>query len=291
VDPQRLDTVLESVLTLDPDRNFDLALSEPIPWPEQSSLDTREVDQLLREAEHRGLLDGERAEGDGSISWWTGVDLTVAGLRQLGQWPPLGGEHLPGPWDGGRWGGLDRPLLADLAAKPPRGDFIFGPAGGDSADERQRWRAALRLLEAGLIDGGRQQDGIDGVRITVEGQRTLQGPQASLDRATVELRRGAKADAMTAVVEEALAELLRELAQAEGLATEKSGRAVALGNLNDQLQSAGVFDRVTHAEVELCLGVRNETNHGRGADVSETRIERAIAIVDELQGRHRMKSP
>ncbi len=71
----------------DPDQNLDLELTEPVPWEGQPSLNTSEVDQLLQEAKHEGFLGGERGEGDGSISWWSGIRLTVKGLRRLGR-PP-----------------------------------------------------------------------------------------------------------------------------------------------------------------------------------------------------------
>lgn len=106
-----------------------------------------------------------------------------------------------------------------------------------------------------------------------------------LDRALVELRRGAKADAMTAAVDEALAHLLRALAAARGLPTKQNGKEIRLNNLADQLKKAGAFQRDSHAEIEMCLALRNETDHGRGANVSATRIERAIETVRELEDR------
>lgn len=278
-----LDPLLSSLLERDPDQNLDLELTEPVPWEGQPSLNTSEVDQLLQEAKHEGFLGGERGEGDGSISWWSGIRLTVKGLRRLGQWPPDGGEHLPGRWDEGVWGDVDRPLLLEFATNPPHDGFLFGPEGGDSAEERERWKAVMRLLSGRLIDGDVQQGGLDRVRITVKDHRALDGPATPLDRAVVELRRGAKAEAMTAVVDEALAELLRELARDHGLPIEQNGKPIRLNNLADQLKAAGVFGRDVHSEVEVCLALRNKTNHGQGAQISDTRIERAIGIVRELQ--------
>jgi|AntDryMetagUQ889_1029465.scaffolds.fasta_scaffold18157_2 hypothetical protein len=219
------------------------------------------------------------------MSWWSNICLTVDGLRRLGEWPPAGGEHLPGPWDNGVWGERDRSLLDELATSPPHADFLHGPEGGDSAQERDRWRVVLRLLSAGLIAGGLQRGGLDGVRLTVEGRRALDGPTGPLDRAVVELRRGAKAEAMTAVVDEALADLLRKLAAVKGVPTEQNGKPWLLSNLADRLLAAGAFARDSHAEVQMCLALRNETDHGRGVGVSEPRIARAIETARELGDR------
>jgi len=143
----------------------------------------------------------------------------------------------------------------------------------------------LRLLSAGLIAGGLQRGGLDGVRLTVEGRRALDGPTGPLDRAVVELRRGAKAEAMTAVVDEALADLLRKLAAVKGVPTEQNGKPWLLSNLADRLLAAGAFARDSHAEVQMCLALRNETDHGRGVGVSEPRIARAIETARELGDR------
>lgn len=239
----------------------------------------------MQEGQHQGLLAGERREGAGDACWWSQVSLTVDGFRRLGQWPPEGGEHLPGPWNEGVWATSDRPLLSDLERDPPHHDFLFRPAFGDSIEEWERWRSAERLFSAGMIDGERQQEGFALVRVTLEGQRTLAGPTAPLDRALAELRRGAKAEAMTACVEEALAELLRGVAHHVGVSAETKGRPARLGNLADQLKAEGAFGSGVHAEIGVCLALRNETNHGRGAEVLDTQIERAIEIVRELQSR------
>ena len=90
---------------------------------------------------------------------------------------------------------------------------------------------------------------------------------------------------MTAVVEEALAGLLRELATVKRVPTEQNGKPRPLSNLADQLLAAGAFGRDSHAEIQMCLALRNETDHGRGAGVSEPRIARAIEIARELDDR------
>jgi hypothetical protein len=280
-----LDVVLSKLLELDPARNFDLELCEPVPWEGASDLTTDEVDRLLQEGQHQGLLGGERREGAGSTCWWSQVRLTVGGLRRLGQWPPVGGEHLPGPWEDGLWATVDRRVLSELATSPPHHGMLFAPVFGDGIDQWKRWRAAERLLSADLIDGECQQGGLALVRVTLAGHRALAGPTAPIDRAVAELRRGAKVEAMTACVEEALADLLRGLAGKAGIPTEDKGRPVRLGNLADQLKSQGAFGSGVHAEIGVCLALRNETNHGGGAEVWETQIERVIGMVRDLQGR------
>lgn len=126
---ENLDDLLSALVEHDPDRSIDLELAEPVPWGPSAALDTSQVDDLLREGLHQGVVDGQRQLGDGRSAWWSLVSLTVDGLRRLGQWPPAGGEHLPGPWDEGVWGTRDHPLLSELDASPPHADFLMGPEG------------------------------------------------------------------------------------------------------------------------------------------------------------------
>ena len=97
MDPKALDKLLLSLLDRDSNMNFDLELTDPIPWEGDPSLSSREADLLLQEGKHQGLLEGERGEGDGSMSWWSNVCLTVDGLRQFGEWLRRGENIFPAP--------------------------------------------------------------------------------------------------------------------------------------------------------------------------------------------------
>ena len=97
-----------------------------------------ELAAILHHAEDDGYVAADH-EDRGGMELWTGVRLTLAGLRALGEWPPAAAEYRPGPWDGRRWGTVSRPLLADLAANPPQGGVMLKHLGGDPAEDWQRW--------------------------------------------------------------------------------------------------------------------------------------------------------
>ena len=265
--------VLSALGPRDVRATFALAVSEPTPWERDSTLDTRYVDQLLREARDQALVAGEVHEGDGSVHHWQ-IGVTVAGLRAIGEWPPSGGEFLPGPWDEATWGQIDRPVLQEMADAPPYHGFVFRPSFGDPEEEHARWAAICRLRSAGLLGGDFQMGGLDGVRVTIAGKRALDGAGDPIERAQVELARGAKVEALNVAVEEVLAPLLRELRPAD------AGR---LSTLNEGLKRDGVLAEHERAEIAWCLALRNTTHHGRAATVSEHQIERAIHAIAEMR--------
>lgn len=274
--------VLKSLLRHDSLGTLELPLNPPEDWDGGASINTAEVAGLLREAYDHGYVHGQPAEGDGSLVHWFGLELTVPALRELGEWPPRGGEHLPGDWDNRLWGKEDRPVLAELESSPPHSNYVFAVLGEDTVDGR--WRSVRRLHGAGLLGGDLQPEGLQDMRVTTAGKRALgTGHVDPLDRAHIELRRGAKAEAMTAAVEEVLAPLLRGGAQKLGIATEQNGQPVPLGAVNDQLKAAGAYSKSVRAEIAWCLALRNDTSHGRGATVSTSRIERAIEAIRELR--------
>lgn len=241
----------------------------------------------LREAEANGLVTAlDRAPGDGSIACWVGLRATVAGLRAIGDWPPIGMEHLPGRWDEGRWGQRVLPRLRELADAGPALNFEHQPHSeqpGDDAD--WSWRSTLDLMEAGLITGDLQSGGVSDLIVTSEGMRAAAGvADDPLDRAVAELHRGAKADAMTAAVEEGLGRVVRGLAESHGVATTEGAKSkpVLLSELNNHLRRVA-YDESWGAEIAGWLAIRNETNHGRGEPVSPERILRVIAGVHEFR--------
>ncbi len=142
-------------------RDWPTSLSlEPDVDPGFEAMSAYEVDAALREALHRGLLDGERKTYAGPEVLWSNPRLRIEGLEHLGEWPPSGGEHLPGPWDDAYWGQHALPALRGLVENPPSGGFVFGPEGGMSDEEWVDWYAVLRLLESRLIDGDLEEGGL-----------------------------------------------------------------------------------------------------------------------------------
>lgn len=253
-----------------------------------SDIPAHEVDAALREGVARNLAHGERATFAGSEVLWSNPRLRVEGLRHLGEWPPTGGEHLPGPWEDGYWGRRALPALRALSESPPHQGFVFGPEGGMSDEEWAEWCAVLRLREVGLIDGDLEQGGLSDVRVTAAGTRVLDPPERDgLAVADVALRRGGKAEATIAAVEEALGGRLKELAQAHGFAL--TG-AKTLGALNNHLKAAEVYGEPKRAQIEAWLKLRNEVAHGRGEAVSVERIENMVAGVRVFLQDHPIES-
>ena len=268
--------VLEALIDRDSRQDFTLefaAASELV-----AELSGRAVDEVLLEASERGLLVGDRGEGDGSVCWWSRVRLTATGLRWLGQWPPAGREWEPGGWDAGLWGVRARPLLAGLQEAPPQHGFYFKPIGEDS-EAWLEWTALLTLGEADLVSGRETESGIDTLRLTAAGQRALDPtPRDPLEEATAKLRGGARVDAIVAAVERALAGRLKQLATKHGVSTTRpDGSPLNLNAININLRGAGVYAESDRAQVEAWLKVRNDVAHASPTVPSDARVEAVIA--------------
>lgn len=281
-----LRAVVELASQTDVHEQLTLPLTAPEPSP-VDGLDSRRLDQRLREACDKDLVERSgRHEGDGSAAIWIGLRPTVDGLRLIGHWPPRGDEMRPGPWDAHEWGNTDRRLLQELAEEPPLHGYLLRPLGGGEDDESY-WRTVQRLLDAGLIGGKRDSEGLDGMLITSEGERALGASNDDpLNAARADLARGARADAMTAV-ESVLRGKLREVAErAEVDWRREDGKPLNPGELNNRLAKAGAYDEPWRAEVAWALAIRNATNHDVESAISPTRIDRAIASVHEFRDGH-----
>jgi hypothetical protein len=270
------------LLALDSRDAVVLPLEEIVPIDALPKITGREVDHVLQQAVHDGSAAGERQDrGDAVV--WARLRLTVAGLRELGEWPPDGGEYRAGPWDQRRWGRVSRPLLRELHEDPPHDDVKLMPTGGDDPGRWQEWTDLLRLLESGLIQGQLNTGHLQDIRVTRQGHAALDPPvDAPLTRARTDLDRGAKADAVTAAIDEALKPVLHRLADAYRVdRTRPGGKDVKLAVVNDGLKTAGAYDESHRAEISSWLKVRNIIDHGGGATVRDRRVER---LIDGVEG-------
>ena len=258
-----------------------LALEEPVRLEGLPETTGRDLDAALQQAVHDGHAAGERKD-HGSIRLWTRMRLTADALRDLGEWPPAGGEYRAGPWDARRWDKVSRPLLAELVESLPHGDVAIKPVGGDDPGEWQRWTDLLRLREAGLIQGKVVGMGLQDIRVTRQGSAALDPPADDpLTRARTDLDRGAKTDAVTAVIDEALKPVLHQLADAHGLdRTRSNGQYLHLAVINDGLKAEGAYDESHRGEIYSWLAVRNVIDHGGGATVRDRRVGRLIEGVE-----------
>jgi hypothetical protein len=247
----------------------------------------RAVDEVFLEAQAKGLIVGDRRAGDGSISCWSRVRLTVAGLRSLGQWPPPGREWEPGLWGDGYWGSMARPLLLQLRDEPPPHGFYFMPAGG-TTEEWASWTAALRLHEAELLSGQATSDGISTLRVTAEGHQALDArPRDALGQATAQLRSGARIDAIVTAVELGLGQRLKHLAANRDLPTSHAdGHPLRLSKVNDMLRQNGAYEESDRAQVDAWLKLRNEFAHPDGREVSDARVDSVLGGIRVFLAEH-----
>ena len=266
--------VLGALVERDSRNGFTLTFAEPselVP-----GVSGRDVDDALQEAERARLIEGERGEGDGSVAWWSVVRLTAAGLRLLGQWPPPGREYEPGAWDAGYWGQRARPLLQELHDTPPAHGYYFKPIW-EPVGRWNDWTVLLVLVDADLIAGQLDAEGLAGARLTAAGLQALDPtPPDPLVQAITQLRSGARVDAIVTAVELVLGGRLKQLAANHNVPTTKSdGSALTLARINIDLRGAGVYDEPDRAQVEAWLKVRNELTHANTLP-SDQRIETVI---------------
>ena len=277
--------VLEALVDLD--TRVTISLSFDGPGELIDGVTGRVVDDVLLEASAKGLIAGDRGEGDGSIVFWSRLALTVEGLRWLGQWPPPGRESEPGGWDDGYWGKRARPLLARLRDVPLPHGFYLKPVGRES-EEWADWTAALLLREADLISGRLASDGIDTVRISAEGHRALDPrPRDPLEQASAQLRSGARVDAIVTAVELALGQRLKALADGHDVATTHAdGHPIKLSMLNAALRKAGVYHETDRAQIEAWLKLRNDLAHADGQQISDARVGSVIDAIAVFLDEH-----
>jgi hypothetical protein len=281
--------LIRGLVDLDSRSLLQFSLDDPNALPEVAPGHSGQViDDDLQELKDRGWISGERQTyPDGSYLMWSGVRVTLEGLRELSDWPPSGFEYVLGPWSTMVWGQRDLPLLKEFQRNPPASGYIFKPVSGEPPERIAVWNAYLRLLEGGLISGVEQQEGLDKLRITDAGKAAIDPPDDDpLDRARMWLSKGAKADAITAAVEEALKECLHALAKSHSVPIQ-SGKG-ELANLNNDLRKAGAYGAGRHGEsvrhdVEGWLKVRTDVDHGGGASVPATRIQQAIDGIEQFR--------
>lgn len=281
-------TVLAAFVGKDMPSNFAVPLSDDGDWY-FCDLSGSDVDEALCEAHSEGLIVGDRDGMDGSAVSWVNIRLTVRGLWTLGEWPPPGSEHQREPWDERYWGKVARPLLEELASSPPHERFIFGPDGGWTDKDWQRWFALHRLMDVGLVAGDASgSNGVANVRVTLRGRDVLNPPANDpLANAETACNQGNKETATIGAVENALAHRLKQLAARNGVATTDSrGAPKKLAVLNTELKAAGVYDEAERTQVEAWLKLRNEVGHGHADNVSFARIALLIAGVRVFLDEH-----
>ena len=59
------------------------------------SLDDIELNEALRELRHRGWITADDQGTDGSLFYWSGIRITIDGMRPIGPWPGQGFEWQP----------------------------------------------------------------------------------------------------------------------------------------------------------------------------------------------------
>lgn len=232
-------------------------------------LTDQQLDEALREAKDRGLLNGERAGFARNVRW-THLVVSADGLRFAGQWPPVGREHHAGPWDDGHWGTYARPVLERIRDDKYRHQMLTGLHNASSNEEWHEHLAAFELLDAGYISGDpKENHAISNMRLVKPGREALNPtPRNALDEAR-QMLRSSRADAVIHAVEIALGERLLLLAHANEPSTDEPITA-RLARLNEQLAAKGgaaVYGKPWKELIQAVLAVRNEYAHGRASTV------------------------
>ncbi|WP_158277003.1 hypothetical protein [Paraconexibacter algicola] len=261
---ENLDRVLTWLMGLD--RPLQMGLT-PEARVDELGLTEPEVDDLLREAVSLGLLRADRADYGHTVRW-VRLELTPAGLRHCGQWPPQGREHHAGPWDDGDWGRTCVPILRRVQSSGFRGDLLPGLYVGASPEQWRQTLAAHALREAGYLDGSDQDNrAISALRVSALGREALDPrPRDPLDEAILLLRSSATS-AVVQAVEVALGNRLRALDEHHSESRAERSAPRLLSTLNDELTGKNgpqLYGKHWKKTIEAVLAVRNEYAHGRG---------------------------
>lgn len=156
MDDQLLEDALRALISWDSRQPIQLERAKHGEWDMRPDLTGGEVDQVLRDLLHQGYIEARVQEiADDLVYWWE-VNVTVNGLRHLGEWPLEGREHLSGPCDEGIWGTVDRPTLSALEDNPQ--GFVIRPLWAPSEEWRQ-WEGDNCLRAAGLVEGRHKKTG------------------------------------------------------------------------------------------------------------------------------------
>jgi hypothetical protein len=101
------------------------------------------------------------------------------------------------------------------------------------------------------------------LRLTAEGLKALDPTlREPLDHAVVQLRTGARVDAVVTAVELALGTRLKQLAAGRGVAvTRPDGSPLRFSALNNDLRAAGAYDESERTQVEAWFTLRNDLAH------------------------------
>jgi hypothetical protein len=262
--------------------SLDLALGDASARSFAPDVSDPEADLARSDALRRGAIHGQRHEGDGTLAYWTGVQISIAGLRSLGEWPPAGVEALPGPWDDRYWGTEARPLLAELRDRPPAGGVLHGPAGeGEDGPSWPRWRVALLLAEGDLIDARLNPGYLQDIEVTEVGREALDGSSVDpLDRAQAALAAGWLVETVI-TAGAVLDELLSGLAARHGIDRLKAGgKKKELAAVNNELRAAGAYGKDDQQQILAWLVLRNRPAHELE---HETTPEKAQYMLDGVR--------
>ena len=90
MDPDALDKLLLSLIDRESKANFDLELTEPVPWEGNTSLNSKEADLLLQRARTRGYLKEIAGKATGAC-----LGGRTSALRSMGY-----GDSVNGPRPG-----------------------------------------------------------------------------------------------------------------------------------------------------------------------------------------------
>jgi hypothetical protein len=132
----------------------------------------RDVDRALQLLLGAAFIEGQRAEGDGTFAYWSGLAVRYHGLIVLGEWAPDNPE--------GSWRRRDAKVLARLAEELPSGLIATQPLNNADSQlvpgvsEADVHRSLRLLADAGYIDlHSHEADLHEVTQVTLSGRDAL----------------------------------------------------------------------------------------------------------------------
>lgn len=307
--------VLAWALTLPRFSQYQLLVTDREP-PRASALPQlteRDLDDALMALASGGYLRGERVEGDGTLVWWSNIEVLSSGLIALGEWDLENSEGL--------WRRRDAAVLRHFSDRPLRQGVIWTRHEEDDKESevagiaKGELHSSLRVLtDVGYLDGQQvSPDGWADLRATPSGRERLQQTEAvtsspkvpsltttrrSLQRTRHELWATPVGQAFEPFSPKGLEMLRRFIAQAERLKTSTlvagsvkfAMSATAAGDTDFQLdfpgdeavQAATLSFRSLYRDEERASFEKTKSALRKAASARTTEGEAAVAALDQL---------
>lgn len=93
-------------------------------------------------------------------------------------------------------------------------------------------------------------------------------------------------DASAVIIGSVLEDTLRKLADANGVATSKSGKSLTIDPLNVALVKAGVYNKLVQKQITSWADLRNKAAHGHYDDYDRNQVEMFLLFTQDFCSRY-----